>query len=129
MNNIRYLSDGDREGFPVITKLINDLDKEKEGEQKQNRWRGLSETLRMESDTPWERVETQAEQRRARYILRTSNGSYYIKCFPSWGRTPSQNVSETQIPTSRELWEQMKRHGVEDNFVGRKSRIWILDYD
>lgn len=118
MVNIHYLSGKD--GVPVITKGINDLDRKKQKEQKQNRWRGGN--IHRDKDTPWIEIENLAKQVRARYILQTSVGSYYIKCFPS------TTVPENQIPTSGELWDQMRHHWASDSYEDRKSRIWILDY-
>ena len=115
--NVHYLSGG--EGFPVITKEINRLDKAEDERQKQNRWRGISEKNHKPPETPLDEVKEKAERQRARYILQTSVGTYYIKCFPREGY---------QIPTSGELWDQIWRCRVPTDFRGKKSRVWILDY-
>jgi hypothetical protein len=117
MVHIHYLSGKD--GVLVITGKINKLDREKETQQKQNRWRGISEATMMSRRTSWAEVEMKATEIGARYILQTSTGSYYLKCFPS---------RDIHIPTSGELWDQIHDTIAPDDFQGRRSRIWILDY-
>ena len=68
------------------------------------------------SEQPFEAVEQLARERGARYILKTSTGSYYIKCYaPRSGH---------QIASSGEIL----RHVSECYSISGKSRVWILDY-
>ena len=64
----------------------------------------------------WLEVGRMAYRLRARYILQTSNGTYYIKCYaPRSGH---------QIASSGEIL----RHVSECYSISGKSRVWILDY-
>ena len=120
MSEIHYLTG--EEGKLVVTKDINRLDREKEMAHKQNRWRGISERLHFPEGTDFSAVKDKALRMNAKYILKTSVGSYYIKCFPS------SNVSIDDLPTSGELWDQMRPYLTHENTRGRKSRVWIFDY-
>ena len=65
---------------------------------------------------PWAIVKERAEQLGARYILKTSSGSYYIKCFaPREGFVPF---------TSGKILQRVS--GLYDS--SGKSRVWIIDY-
>jgi len=65
---------------------------------------------------PFEEVKREAERLRARYILKTSAGSYYIKCYE-----PKPGY---QINSSGEIFHHLSNC----YSISGKSRIWILDY-
>ena len=107
MAQIQYLTPED--GLPVVPRLID-------ASCKQTDSYGSIGQLRVPGDQPFETVEQLARERRARYILKTSTGSYYIKCYaPRPGH---------QIASSGEIL----RHISECYSISGRSRVWVLDY-
>ena len=112
MAQIQYLTPED--GLPVVPRLIGAAE-------------GLTHTYGSigqvpvpknedGSEQPFETVEQLARERRARYILKTSTGSYYIKCY-----TPREGH---QFASS----EEILRHISECYSISGRSRVWVLDY-
>ena len=106
-------------GIPVNTGRLRSLDRvEGRGGEKAIKDASGGGILKQEGPFyAWSEAKDTALMLNAKYIVKTTSDSYYVKCF-------EHRKNTRQIPSSMELYKQVVACACDTG----ESRVWILEY-